>query len=196
MLAGLNAGAACVEFAAGLEEFLAQLDCIELVRTYLLILHALTHWGEVRYIIKPMGLFKPKVIADIMRKDVIFVRVKESISSAYEKMKAHKIWHLPVIDDEDHVVGVFTETHLLQAYHPRETQEGWSYDKDSMARLSLEHFMSPDPTTLMPDDTLKLAAELIARYKYGCVSVVSRESKKLIGIITYTDLLREFANTL
>src|SRR6266542_1524112 len=58
--------------------------------------------------------------------------------------------------------------------------------------------MSKSPATVQPDDlvkvtpetTLKEAAELMLRWQVGGLPVVG-EKDKLIGIITYTDLLRE-----
>jgi len=48
-----------------------------------------------------------------------------------------------------------------------------------------------DPVKVRHDTTLKEAAELMLRWHVGGLPVVDEEGG-LIGIITYTDLLREF----
>jgi CBS domain-containing protein len=48
-----------------------------------------------------------------------------------------------------------------------------------------------EPVKVTPETTLKEAAELMLRWQVGGLPVVG-EKDKLIGIITYTDLLREF----
>jgi len=47
-----------------------------------------------------------------------------------------------------------------------------------------------DPVTIQPDQPLEQAAELMLRWEIGGLPVVDDRGKP-IGIITYTDLLRE-----
>ena len=48
-----------------------------------------------------------------------------------------------------------------------------------------------EPVKVNPETTLKEAAELMLRWHVGGLPVVG-DKDKLVGIITYTDLLREF----
>jgi IMP dehydrogenase len=48
-----------------------------------------------------------------------------------------------------------------------------------------------DPITIKQETTLKEAAELMLRWHVGGLPVVD-DREKLVGMITYTDLLREF----
>ena len=47
-----------------------------------------------------------------------------------------------------------------------------------------------DPVSIEPETTLKEAAELMLRWQVGGLPVAD-DKDKLIGIITYTDLLRD-----
>ena len=47
------------------------------------------------------------------------------------------------------------------------------------------------PVTVRPEDSLERAAELMLRWKVGGLPVAS-DGDTLVGIITYTDLLRAF----
>lgn len=136
-------------------------------------------------------------IGDFMKRDVIFLRQDETLADAYDKMNNHHIRHLPVLDRHNKVVGVFTYTDLYRAHSPRQTEEGWwYYDKDELRLFILSHFMTKDPVLLTPEDTLKQAAEIMAREKFGCIPIVDQNSKELLGIISYVDVLQKMITLL
>ena len=132
-------------------------------------------------------------IKEFMTRDPFVFGPGDTMSDAYERMHDHQIRHLPVIDENGDLVGVFSATDLNRAYTPHETESGWYYDKEGLNLLSLRHFMSKDPVALTPESTLKEAAEIMARTKFGCLPIVEPGTRKLVGIISTIDVLREIA---
>lgn len=132
-------------------------------------------------------------VMSFMTKNPVVLAPGENMVDAYDKMRAHHIRHLPVVNKASELIGIFSVTDLNRAYTPHETEAGWYYDKEGLALLDVRHFMSKDPLTLTPGNTLKEAAELIVKMKYGCLPVVDHLSRKLVGIISYVDILREIA---
>ena len=57
--------------------------------------------------------------------------------------------------------------------------------------ISVQQAAVFDPISVKPDTSLKEAAELMLRWHVGGLPVVD-DRDKLIGIVTYTDILREF----
>ncbi len=55
------------------------------------------------------------IAEQIMKRDVITVSKHDSIETAVRKMKIYHIRHLPVIDDEPHVIGIVTDRDIKQA---------------------------------------------------------------------------------
>ena len=55
-------------------------------------------------------------------------------------------------------------------------------------KLTANDFMTPNPITIGPDDTIAEAARLMVEHKVGGLPVV--EDGRLMGIITETDLCR------
>lgn len=55
------------------------------------------------------------IAEQIMKRDVITVSKHDSIETAVRKMKVYHIRHLPVIDDELHVIGIVTDRDIKQA---------------------------------------------------------------------------------
>jgi len=126
-----------------------------------------------------------------MTRKVISLRLDDHVGTAYQKMKTNQVRHLPILNDKNEVVGIFSATDLNLAYSPRETEAGWYYDKAELNTLNVKHHMTKDPSTLYPKHSLRDAAELIVRNKIGCIPIVDAKSKRLVGIISYVDILRQ-----
>ena len=136
-----------------------------------------------------MALLGLVPVKDFMTKEPLTLQSAATIADAYELMKNHRIRHLPVVDKAGRLLGVFTERDLHHAYAPRETAEGWYYDKDEMGLRIARHFMTEDPVTLKDDSTFFDAVDIFVRNKFGCLPVVSPEGK-LLGIVSYIDILK------
>ncbi len=90
-------------------------------------------------------------------------------------MKKHGIRHLPVMEDGQ-MVGFITESDIRQYAYPSLERE--IYVHEVMARNII---------TININATIEKAARLIHDYKIGGLPVLDK--KKLVGIITATDLL-------
>jgi predicted transcriptional regulator len=58
-------------------------------------------------------------------------------------------------------------------------------------RIAVQQAAVFDPISVKPETTLKEAAELMLRWHVGGLLVADDQSR-LVGMITYTDLLREY----
>lgn len=137
---------------------------------------------------------KTILIRDFMVQNPKRVRDTDSLYEAYQTMRLYGIRHLPVVDREERLVGVFTHTDLNKCYPPKENEETWFYDKDELSAMRVGKHMTPEPAVLIPEDTLREAALTMARGKYACVPIISPQTKKLVGIITYIDVLKKVAD--
>ncbi|PIQ85792.1 MAG: hypothetical protein COV74_07170 [Candidatus Omnitrophica bacterium CG11_big_fil_rev_8_21_14_0_20_45_26] len=128
-------------------------------------------------------------IREIMNKKVITLHIDEAFSHVEEKMRQNCIRHLPVVDDENKLLGIITIWDFYRAYTPHKTETGDYYDQEAMDRIILKHHMTPDPHTLRPDDKVAEAVQIMAEDKYSCIPIVDSENK-LVGIVTQIDILR------
>lgn len=135
-------------------------------------------------------------LRDFMTQKVVSVQLNDSMIEAYEKMNVFGIRHLPVVNDQNEVVGIFTQTDLNHACPPRETESGWQYSKSDLSSRILKHFIHEEPMLLSEEDSLGTAASVMARGKIGCIPVVKTGTKKLAGIITYVDVLKKIGQVL
>lgn len=128
-------------------------------------------------------------IRDVMVTNPITIYVRDRFSRVEEKMRIHHIRHLPVLDDQQVLVGLITQRDLFRAVSPRETDSGYVYDKTQLDSFILSHFMTREPFTLHSDDSVMECVEAMVTKKYGCIPIVDNE-RRLVGIVTQVDILR------
>ncbi len=113
-----------------------------------------------------------------MVKDVITVDRETDIKEAIHLMEKYSIRHLPVVED-DEFIGLVTESDLRQLLIPAMLEE-----------IKVKDVMITEPITVSPDEDIETAATLIYTYKIGGLPVV--QDRRLVGILTTTDILRAF----
>lgn len=118
-------------------------------------------------------------IKSMMVPDPITVTVKHTVEQAIELMKLNSIRHLPVVDGKKQLQGLLTLADLKQALVP-----------SMLGDFTLSDMMIKNPITVSPDSDVEIAAQLIYRHKIGGLPVV--RGRRLVGIITESDLLRAF----
>jgi acetoin utilization protein AcuB len=98
--------------------------------------------------------------------------------------------HLPVIDNGGKLIGVLSDRDI-RLIRP---SLAFVDKEDAMTQLwsiAVQQAAVFDPVKVKPDTSLKEAADLMLRWHVGGLPVVDKQ-EKVIGIITYTDILREF----
>ena len=134
-------------------------------------------------------------LKELMITKVIFAHRDEPLSSVEAKFRKNGIRHIPVVDEEKRVVGMFTQRDLLRCLPPRKTEDGYVFDKEQMDRFILKYVMAQDPVVLGPEDTLGHLVEIMARDKFGCIPIVAPD-RTLVGIVTQIDVLKYLARWL
>ena len=120
-----------------------------------------------------------------MTPDPQTVEARASLQRAYELMAASRIRHLPVVDESARLVGILSD---------RAVREAIGFDMREAARLTVAEIMVAEPATLAGDATLPEALAVFHATRHGALPVV--RSGALIGIITRSDILRAFHDTL
>ncbi|MBF0211651.1 MAG: CBS domain-containing protein [Desulfamplus sp.] len=131
-----------------------------------------------------------------MVKEVITVDKDLSVFEAYDKMKANKIRHLPVVDDKNNLIGIVTDRDIRSAM-PFSLLKGGKNEEEKakIADLKVKDIMTQNPMTISPMYTIQDALLMIQKEKVGAFPVVDSEGK-LTGILSVRDLLRAFINVL
>ena len=133
---------------------------------------------------------KASKVRERMSKDPITVQLNDTIKDAIHKMDHSHVRHLPVVDEKAKLIGMLTDRdiRLIRPSLAFVSTEDAAVQCGSIAVHQAAMF---DPVSVKPETTLKEAAELMLRWHVGGLPVVDG-ADKLLGVVTYTDILREF----
>lgn len=131
-----------------------------------------------------------------MTKGVITIRPETTLLEARGLMNQHQIRHLPVIDEENTLMGIVTDRDIRSAT-PSILQDDFdsARERERMSHVTAREIMTKTPATLKPMHTIQDALLIIQQKKVGALPVVD-ENNKLKGILSVRDLLRAFINVL
>ena len=134
------------------------------------------------------------LVKDWMTKEPLVVSPKTSIEEAIRTMREKRVRHLPVVKDGDILVGLVTQSDLLQASpSPATSLSVWEINF-LLAKMQVRDTMTSQVVVVEEDCPLEEAALVMAEHKFGCLPVV--QGKQLVGIITETDLFNIFTEQL
>jgi CBS-domain-containing membrane protein len=127
----------------------------------------------------------------IMTTELITLLPTANLAEARELMHKHKIHHLPVVDDNNTLIGLVTLTNLLAA------TDSVLRDPDNSIRpedVLVKDIMVTDVATVDERASLRQAALFLEKHRIGCLPVVTDGMLK--GIITETDFVAVAINLL
>ena len=127
----------------------------------------------------------------VMTTELFTVHPSDSVKKARKLIQEHRIRHLPVVDENEQLVGLVTQTDLFAAAD--------SFLRDKEDRLQVRSFpvsdiMVTDISTVTDETSLRQAATFIEKNRIGCLPVL--RDGKLVGIVTDTDFVGVAINLL
>lgn len=131
-------------------------------------------------------------VRDVMTREVKVLHRNDCVEIAEELMKMERIRHLPVLDEDDRVVGLLSQSDMFRSALARCLGYGEHAQDILMAKLVIKDVMTNDPVTVEPATSLAEAAGLMLEHKIGCLPVV--ENDLLVGTLTESDLLKLFVS--
>jgi acetoin utilization protein AcuB len=129
-----------------------------------------------------------------MTPDPVTITTETSLKEALDLVRSKPFRHLPVMDEDDKLVGIVTEKSLVYA-SPTPTTTLSVFEVDYiLARTKVGQVIQGSVITVPPDLPVEEAARVMIDQRIGCLPVV--EDEKLLGIISDTDIFRVFAEGL
>jgi CBS domain-containing protein len=138
--------------------------------------------------------------ADIMTKSVICVRPSTPVSEIAALLLKNGISAVPVLADDDRILGIVSEDDLLRRRAGRRGYSWWlgllaggppqPEEVEKARDLRAEDVMVRRVVTTREEAPLDVVASLLRRYRIKRIPVVRR--KKIVGIVSRADLLNAF----
>ncbi len=141
--------------------------------------------------------------ADIMTRDVITVRKETTIRELAEIFTRHRISSAPVVDADGSLIGIVTETDLIEQdkslHIPTvislfdwviylESEKKFEKELKKMTGQTVGDIYSQKVETVAPTTPVSEVADLMSSRKMHALPVV--EGKKVVGIVARIDLIR------
>lgn len=127
-------------------------------------------------------------VQEIMTSAVVVVALNDNLKIADDIMRWKHIRHLPVVDEDNNVVGLITHRDLLRVCVSTLADIS-SQEQDSLLRgIPVQEVMRKEVEMISPDADVKQAARRMLDRKIGCLVVT--EGRRLAGILTEADFVR------
>ena len=135
------------------------------------------------------------IAADMMTENPRTVRASDPVGDALDALQSLEVRHLPVVDDENNLVGMLSDRDLGSLMRVFTEGEGGQRLIVPLARQLVSDLMSADVLTVNPDADVVEVIEMMLEQRVGAVPVVDGEGG-IVGIISYVDVLRSVAEEL
>ncbi|HUS73083.1 MAG TPA: CBS domain-containing protein [Sedimentisphaerales bacterium] len=137
-----------------------------------------------------------RVVEDVMTEQVVYLEEQESLAKAMEVMQKGKFRHVPIVDEQKKLVGVISDRDVLR-YLPylrpgAESFHNRLFDvapNNAATQQSLHQIMTRDVTCVLPSCDFYTAVKMLYEMNISCLPVTD-DDKKLVGIVTVTDVMR------
>ena len=141
-----------------------------------------------------MGVDYEGYIKEKMQKKPITINPDASFYEARALIRDKGIRHLPVVDKNDHLVGLITDRDIREAAPSDATSLSVHELHYLLGKLKVSGFMTPKAKliTITSDLIIEEAVQLMRDHKIGCLPIT--EGDRLVGIITETDILDFFVD--
>jgi CBS domain-containing protein len=120
-------------------------------------------------------------IENLMTCEVQTCHPEEALTSAAQKMWECDIGSLPVVDNNDHVIGMITDRDICMAAYTQGR---------SLSEIPIAVAMSKELFGCSPNDSIKDAEEALRSHQVRRLPVLN-ERQKLVGIVSLSDIIRE-----
>jgi acetoin utilization protein AcuB len=135
------------------------------------------------------------VARELMTPDPLTVTPQASIAEVWDLMREADVRHLPVVQG-DALVGMVSDRDLGRVDIARLLNvEGAGALRDELA-TPIVRVMTSQVIAVGPEADIGEVIELLIEHKIGAVPVVQEETREVLGIISYVDVLRALQGAL
>lgn len=139
-------------------------------------------------------------VKEIMTKDVVSIKPEDNAKEALGLLFKRQISGLPVVDDKQRLLGMFTEKEVLAQILPgyiervgrfmyQENPKVIKQKASGLVNLKVKDLMRQEVVTVDEDTALCEVARIMLTQKVRRLPVINREGK-VIGIVSRCDIVK------
>ena len=134
------------------------------------------------------------LVKNRMSPNPVTIKTETTLKDALDLVRSNPFRHLPVLDENDKLVGIVTEKSLVYASPTSSTTLSVFEVDYILSRTKIGQIIQGEVVSVGPNLPIEEAARMMIDHRIGCLPVV--EDDKLIGIISDTDIFRVFVEGL
>ena len=131
--------------------------------------------------------------ANWMTKEPVSVLPTTSLAKCQKLLKMHNIRRLPVVDEDNRVIGILSDRDVKSASPSKASSLEVHEMNYLLAEVKAKDIMNPNPITVKSEDSIADVARLMLDEKVGGFPVVDDENHR-IGVITDQDIFNVFVD--
>lgn len=146
-------------------------------------------------------------VKDFMIRDVIAVKKDTTIRELLKLLGEHNIGGVPVLDDQQKLVGMISDGDVIRYLQPKATtvydlymtfvvneREDFKEKLSYSLNLPISKVMKKrDIYKVSPDDDFELALSILAKHHFKKLPVVNGAGR-VVGVISRGDIVRQISN--
>jgi acetoin utilization protein AcuB len=125
-------------------------------------------------------------VRDVMRQALLTIRPDTGVRAAAELMRAHRVRHLLVTDEREHLLGILTDRDLRHAAFLPLLARRLNWEERRLRTPRVRDVMTWSVVTIDADADLVRAGLLMFERRIGSLPVTAEG--RLVGLITETDV--------
>lgn len=119
-------------------------------------------------------------VQDVLSASTPALRTDDTVEHAYGLLMEHRVRHLPVLDEDEHLAGVISEAQLMDA---------------PSADAKIGDLVRPRPVSIHPEAHIFDAARIMVEHDLTTLPV-TREGREYAGLLKRHDIFDRFAQML
>ncbi len=122
------------------------------------------------------------LVKDLLRyypKTLITTPRNANILMAMEALIHHKISSLPVVEDENRLIGIVSDKDIFRAAYEK---------RENFLLVTVEHIMTTDLIVGVEDDELDYVAALMTNNRFRHIPIVRHD--RLVGLVSIGDVVK------
>jgi CBS-domain-containing membrane protein len=132
------------------------------------------------------------IVEEVMSPSPYVAQVTDSVGKAMRMLSEADIRHLPVVG-EGELLGIVSDRDL-RGVTPALLTEVEPAEIQRLLAQPIVSLMSSDVVSVNPETELAEAIDLMLENKIGALPVVEADSARVVGIVSYVDILRALRN--
>jgi acetoin utilization protein AcuB len=113
---------------------------------------------------------------------------RASIAEAWDLMREMEIRHVPVVDGGA-LVGMLSDRDLARVDVARVLMASGAIGLEQQLQTPVAKVMSADVISVEPETSLSEVVDLLIEWKVGALPVVEPDTRAVVGIVSYIDVL-------